>query len=195
LADFIVDFTFPDEDSLTNEAERWTIQTDGSSAQKKGGAGVVITTPDGEVLKYGVQLKFPATNNEVEYEGILTGLRLGKALGVKNLLVQNDSKLVIGQIKGDYEAKEERMQKYLRLTKHLTREFDKVEFAQIPRSQNMMADEVLKLASSEEGGISVGLEMEVQKYSNIEEVPTFTIQSTNNWMTPIVSFLQDGHLP
>ena len=141
------------------------------------------------MLKYGVQLKFPATNNEAEYEGILTRLRLRKALRAENLLVQNDSKLVIGQIKGDYEAKEERMQKYLRLTKHLTWEFDKVEFAHIPRSQNMMADEVSKLASSEEGGISMGLEMEVQKYPSIEEVPTFTIQSTNNWMTPIVSFL------
>ena len=79
-------------------------------------------------------MKFPATNNEVENEGILTGLKLGKALGVKNLLVQNDSKLMIGQIKGEYEAKEARMQKYLRLTKHLTQEFDKVEFVQVLRS-------------------------------------------------------------
>ena len=47
---------------------------------------------------------------------------------MKNLLIQSDSKLVVKQIKGDYEAKEERMQKYLRLTRHLTREFDKVEF-------------------------------------------------------------------
>ena len=61
------------------------------------------------MLKYEVQLKFPATNNEAEYEGILTGLRLRKALGAKNLLVQNDSKLVIGQIKEEYEVKEERM--------------------------------------------------------------------------------------
>ena len=100
------------------------------------------------MLKYGVQLKFPTTNNEAEYKGLLMGLRLGKALGAKNLLVQNDSKLVIGQIRGEYEAKEERMQKYLRLTKHLAREFNTVEFVQIPRSQNMGADEVSKLASS-----------------------------------------------
>ena len=73
-------------------------------------------------------MKFPTTNNEAEYEGILTGLRLGKALEATNLLVQSDSKLVVGQIKGDYEAKEERMQKYVRLTRHLTQEFDKVEF-------------------------------------------------------------------
>ena len=78
-----------------------------------GGVGVIITAHDGEILKYGVQLKFPATNNEAEYEDILTRLRLGKALGVKNLLIQSDSKLVVEKIKGEYEAKEERMQKYL----------------------------------------------------------------------------------
>ena len=76
LADFIPEFTLPNEENLSPEAERWTIQTDGSSAQGRGGVGVVITTSDGEELKYGVQLKFPATNNEAEYEGILTGLRL-----------------------------------------------------------------------------------------------------------------------
>ena len=96
LADFIAEFTLPDEDNFTNEIKRWTVLTDGSSAQRKGGVGVIITTPDGEVLKYGVQLKFPTTNNEAEYEGILMGLRLGKAFGAKNLLVQSDSKLVIG---------------------------------------------------------------------------------------------------
>ena len=96
------------------------------------------------MLKYEVQLKFPATNNEAEYEGILTGLRVGKALEAKNLLLQSDSKLVIGQIKEEYELKEERMQKYLRLTKHLTQEFDRVEFVQILRSQNIIVDEIMK---------------------------------------------------
>ena len=46
-------------------------------------------------------MKFSATNNEVEYEGILTGLRLGKALRATNLQVQSDLKLVIGKIKGE----------------------------------------------------------------------------------------------
>ena len=90
-------------------------------------------------MKYGVQLKFPATNNKAEYEGILTGLRLRKALDAKNLLIQSDSKLVIGQIREEYEAKEERMQRYLKLTRQLTQEFDTVEFdtvefIQVPRS-------------------------------------------------------------
>ncbi|XP_030941987.1 uncharacterized protein LOC115967014 [Quercus lobata] len=195
LADFIAEFTLPDEDGITDGVDKWTIQTDGSSARKKGGVGVVITTPDGEVMKYGVQLKFPAINNEAEYEGILTGLRLGKALGARNLLIQSDSKLVIRQISGEYEAKEERMQKYLKLTRQLTQEFDIVEFVQIPRSQNIGADEVSKLASSEEGRTSMDLAIEVHKHPSIEEVAVFTIQSTDTWMTPIISFLQHGHLP
>ena len=193
--DFIAKFTSPKKDGLADEAPRWTIQTDGSSAQKRGGVEVVIITSDEETLKYGVRLKFPATNNEVEYEGILTGLRLGKALRATNLLIQNDSKLVIGQIKGDYEVKEERMQKYVSLTRHLAQEFDKVEFAQIPRSQNMTANEVSKLALLEEEGINTNLEMEVQKRPSIEEMPMFAVQRVSSWMTPIMAFIQDGHFP
>lgn len=59
----------------------------------------------------------------------------------------------------------------------------------------MEADEVSKIASSEDGSTNVNLKMEIQKYPSIEEVPTFSIQNTDSWMTPIISFLQDGHLP
>nr|XP_023905140.1 uncharacterized protein LOC112016914 [Quercus suber] len=195
LADFIPKFTLPDEDDFAVKHKQWTIQTDGSSVHKRWGVGIVIITPDGEKLKYGLQLKFPATNNEAEYEGILTRLRLERELGVKNLLIQSDSKLVIGQVKGEYEAKEERMQRYLRLTKHLAQEFEEVEFVQIPRSQNVIADEVSRIASSDGRALEKGLMMEVQKNPSIEEFPAFAIQRTNSWMTPIVSFLQEGHLP
>ena len=81
--DFIAEFTSLNEDGLADEAGRWTIQTDGLSAQRRGGVRVIIITSDGEILKYGVRLKFPATNNKAEYEGILTGLKLGKALGLQ----------------------------------------------------------------------------------------------------------------
>ena len=59
---------------------------------------------------------------------------------------------------------------------------------QIPRSQNMVVDEVAKLASSEEGATNMGLMMEVQKCPSIEEVSIFAIQSTDSWMTPSYHF-------
>ena len=83
--------------------------------------------------------------------------------------------LVIGQIKEKYEAKEERKQKYLKLTKRLTQEFNKVEFVQILRSQNIIADEITKLALSEERSTSTGSETEIQKNPSIKEVSTFVI--------------------
>jgi len=97
----------------------------------------------------------------------------------------------VGNIKEEYKAKKERMQKYLRLTGHLTQEFDQVEFIQVPRSQNMEADEIAKLASSKAGSTSIDLKMEIQKRPNIEEIHTFAILSESSWMTPILSFLQD----
>ena len=89
--------------------EIWTVLTDGLAMKKVGGAGVVFIPLEGETLKYAVKLQFTTTNNEAEYEALLTVLSLAKALGAKNLIVQADSQLIIGQVKGDYEAKEERM--------------------------------------------------------------------------------------
>ena len=87
LADFIAEFTILNEEGGIDEVERWTIQTNDSSARKRVGIGVIIITPEGETLKYGVQLTFSTTNNKAEYEGVLTGLRVRKVLEVKNMLL------------------------------------------------------------------------------------------------------------
>ena len=68
LVDFIAEFTSPKHED--SQEELWTIHTDGSSTQKKGRVGIVITSPEGDTLKYEVQLKFPVTNNKAEYEAI-----------------------------------------------------------------------------------------------------------------------------
>ena len=107
MADFIAEFTIPEQAS--DQEDLWTINTDGLSTQKGGGAGVVITSPQEDVLKYGVQLKFPITNNEAEYEALLTGLRIARTLGAKNIMLKSNSQLVIGQVRGDFKVKETRM--------------------------------------------------------------------------------------
>ena len=66
----------------------------------------------------------------------MKGLKVAKDLGAKNVLLKSDSRLVIGQINNKYEAKENKMQKYLKLTNELIGEFDKVSFVQVPRGQN-----------------------------------------------------------
>ena len=80
----------------------------------------------------------------------------------------------------------------MRLTRHLAQEFDWVKFIQVPKIQNMGADEIAKHALSEAGSTSTNLKMEVLKHPSIEEIQTFTIQNESSWMTLILSFLQDG---
>ena len=86
LADFITKFTY-----LYKEEElpmkTWMVQTDRFAMKKVGRARVVLISPK---LKYAVRLQFSATNNEVKYEALLTGLSLAKALGAKNLIIQAD---------------------------------------------------------------------------------------------------------
>ena len=80
-----------------------------------GGVGVIMMSLKNNVLKYGVRLQFLAINNEARYEAVLASLRVARALGVKNVRLRSDSKLIVGQITKEYEAKEERMKKYLQL--------------------------------------------------------------------------------
>ncbi|XP_075633862.1 uncharacterized protein LOC142606386 [Castanea sativa] len=87
------------------------------------------------------------------------------------------------------------MQKYLKLVRRLAQGFDKLNFVRIPRNQNAEADEVAKMASSIEEPTNKEILMEIQKYPSIEEVPVFPIQNIGGWMAPIVSYLQNGHLP
>ena len=54
LANFIAEFTVLDKDEALDEVERWTIQTDRSSTQKRGGVMIIIITLEGKMLKYRV---------------------------------------------------------------------------------------------------------------------------------------------
>jgi hypothetical protein len=55
----------------------------GSYTLKGAGAGVMLIPPEGDIIKYAIQLEFPATNNITEYEGLVTVLWLAKDLGIQ----------------------------------------------------------------------------------------------------------------
>nr|GEW67471.1 hypothetical protein [Tanacetum cinerariifolium] len=61
---------------------------------------------------------FPS-NNKDEYEALIAGLRIAAQMGVQNIHVSTDSKLVANQVLGAYVAKEENMIKYLEKVKSL----------------------------------------------------------------------------
>ncbi|KAK3030975.1 hypothetical protein RJ639_034896 [Escallonia herrerae] len=101
LADFIVECTSP-EDPLN-----------GSSAIGGSGARIILISLEGFVVEYAFCFGFQASNNEAEYEALLTGIRLAHALKVDSLSVHSDSQLVVNHVLGDYKARDERMAQYL----------------------------------------------------------------------------------
>jgi hypothetical protein len=76
LAEFIVKWTNSGLRGIDELPYHWVIYFDGSYTLKGAGASVVFITPEGYILKYAIQLDFPATNNIVEYERLVTGLQL-----------------------------------------------------------------------------------------------------------------------
>uniref|UniRef100_A0A2N9EKU0 Uncharacterized protein n=1 Tax=Fagus sylvatica TaxID=28930 RepID=A0A2N9EKU0_FAGSY len=193
LADFIAEFTQPwkDEEDL-EEGKAWTVNIDGSSTKEMSGAGVVLVSPEKDKFEYALQLRFRATNNEAEYEALLAGLKLSKNMGIENLTVKSDSQLVVGQVKGEYEAKEDRMKKYLMAVKNLLTQFKKVELLQIPREENEAADRLARLASS---GVEIDGFVEIQGRPSTEKETINPISFTTTWMLPIIRYLKEGTLP
>ena len=61
------------------------------------------------IIEKSLRLDFSATNNEAEYEALLIGMAMVQRMGRISVKVFSDSRLVVGQVKGEFEAKDERM--------------------------------------------------------------------------------------
>ena len=95
-----------------------------------------------------MRLDFSATNNEAEYEALLIGMTMVQRMRGKSVKLFSDSRLVVGQVKGEFEEKDERMQGYLSQVKCLQSKFDSFDLLHIPRNGNAHADSLAMLATS-----------------------------------------------
>ena len=106
-----------------DEAQKWVISVDSSSTLYAGGIGVILKFLEGDKLRYVAHLQYQITNNKVEYEALLKGLELAESLRSESIIVQGDYQLVINQVNGTYEAKEDQMKKYLNKIRQLVKKF------------------------------------------------------------------------
>ena len=90
----------------------WEVYTDKATKRKGAGIGIVLITPKKLVMEKSLQLSFLATNNEVKYEALLAGVAIINQLGGEVVKLYFDSRLVVGQVNGEFEARDERMQGY-----------------------------------------------------------------------------------
>jgi hypothetical protein len=82
---------------------------DGSKMLGGLGAGVVFTSPKGDKLLHVLQIHFRASNNVIEYEAQVHGLKLAKEIGIRRILCFGDSDLVVHQVSGEWDAKDTNM--------------------------------------------------------------------------------------
>ncbi|KAL0289141.1 UNVERIFIED_CONTAM: hypothetical protein Sradi_7080200 [Sesamum radiatum] len=93
----------------TSSDQVWLLHVDGSSTTQGSGAGIVITSPQGEDLKFAIKFDFKASNNETGYEALVIGMRMAHEAGSRHFLTYSDSQLIVKQVEGTYEANEESM--------------------------------------------------------------------------------------
>ena len=87
----------------------WKVYVDGASNQRGSGMGLVLISPEKLTIEKLLRLGFSATNNEVEYEALLKGVSMVQRMGGKAIKVFSDSRLVVSQVGGELEARDERM--------------------------------------------------------------------------------------
>nr|GEW66850.1 reverse transcriptase domain-containing protein [Tanacetum cinerariifolium] len=122
LADFLtemLDESPPDASVVETQQEQWTLFTNRSSCVDGSGAGLILTSPKGTKFTYALRFQFAASNNEAEYEALIVNLWIAVQMGVQNVHISVDSKLVLNQVLETYVAKKENMIKYLEKVKSL----------------------------------------------------------------------------
>ncbi|XP_077244859.1 uncharacterized protein LOC143884896 isoform X2 [Tasmannia lanceolata] len=142
---------FPDEEIMMVEDEYpetgWTLYFDGAANQTGQGVGALLVSPRNEHVPVAVKLQFNCTNNMAEYEACIVGLEAALALGIENLDVYGDSKLIICQTQGEWRTKEEKLLPYHEYLDILAKQFQRVTFSYLPRLKNRFADALATLAS------------------------------------------------
>ena len=111
IANFIAEFTLV-KGQGAESSPQWSIHRDRSSNKQAGGASVVLHSREGDKVECMVCLDFPTTNNEAEYDALITRLDLTKVVGATNMVVYYDSQVMTSQVNSDYDCKNERMKKY-----------------------------------------------------------------------------------
>ncbi|VFQ84371.1 unnamed protein product, partial [Cuscuta campestris] len=199
LADFVVECTAREVGPSGEEPEGswWTVYTDGSSATDASGGGVVAISPEGFKAYYSVRFRFKVSNNEAEYEALLCGLRLAASLRAERIQVRCDSKLVVGHVTGEFEAKDERMKKYRDTALELLKAFGAYRIEQVPWEENAEADILSKLGPDSPDHIKAMTQEEELLEPSISpgQVLIIALKEEPDWIDQITMYILDGSLP
>jgi ribonuclease HI len=128
----------------TPESACYLIQFDGLCEPNPGiaTAGAVLYTPEKSILMERGEFIGPGTNNTAEYTGLLIGVKSAVDFGVKKLLIEGDSNLVVQQVSGNWKVNNETLKVFHKEIRELLTRFDFVAIRHVYRDSNVAADAI-----------------------------------------------------
>ncbi|CAN1315569.1 Gag-Pol polyprotein [Linum perenne] len=180
----------------------WELYVDGASSKNGAGAGIVSKTSQGVLHETALYFSKPRTNNAAEYGVLIAGLRMAKAMGVSHLKIFSDSSIMVNQLSGVYEVREETLVPYNDEAKNALKNFETTEIHQVAREDNAHTDALSKLATAldfeDDRMITVEKEREEAKEClaiNCQAETTLPIEPPTDWRKPVRAFIETNILP
>jgi len=131
---------------MNDEIKTFSLYVDGSADlnTKTAGIGGVFYNDDNEEIYSFSEYLDDATNNEAEYTALIKGLKLGLELKFINIEIYSDSELIVRQINGDYQVKNDRMKNLHLKVLNLLKQYNNWSIKHIMRDKNEIADRLSK---------------------------------------------------
>ena len=149
LPEFIAEWTEVQTPGPPDLSSAWSMYFDGSKRVEGAGAGIVLTSPKGDKLRYVLRINFKnASNHDAEYEALLHGMRMAQACGATRLQIYGDSNLVVQQTMRRCDAVNDNMLAYRDIYDSLEANFDGCELYHIGRASNEEADTLANIGST-----------------------------------------------
>lgn len=119
-----------------------------------GSYGIVIRDPRGEIIAKLKKYIGRVTNNVAEYYGLIAALDYAQSKGIRALLIQSDSELLVKQMRGEYKVKSEDLRPLFERAKKMSQALESFRIDHVYREQNAEADLLANQAMDEADGIT-----------------------------------------
>ncbi|MCO5591203.1 hypothetical protein L7F22_045184 [Adiantum nelumboides] len=163
----------------------YTLSFDGAFRRGvgKAGGGLVLLDPEGKVdMEETLVLTDSMSNNEVEFDILILGLKACISRGIKRLMVKGDALLVVKQVMGVWACKSEKLKGKVRVIRSLLSQFSDVQLYHIPRKENQQANDLAQRAVKEIITLATA-SLKPPRFEGLEA------------LAPIVSYILEGEFP
>ncbi|XP_014492237.1 uncharacterized protein LOC106754694 [Vigna radiata var. radiata] len=183
LADFAAELPPKAEPSV------WNLNVDGSSDKRGGGAGIVLEGLNGLLVEQAISFTFQLSNNQAEYEALISGLLLAVELDIEHLECRMDSQLVMGHINGTFQVKDNHLLRYYHKVSDLIKAFATFKITHVPRAQNSRADLLSKLTHARGNSQLTSVIKPTLEKPLLETCSTSVIPSKADWWQDIIQLM------